>query len=199
MIKNVVFDFGNVLIRYNEFEMTLKYVRDENDARLVSAVVFDRLYWDRLDAGAISDDEVIRLSCERLPQRLHESAKEVYYGCIYSVPEIPGMCDIVERAKQAGKRTFILSNISEYFADNADKIPMFSRVEKCIFSAKVGHVKPNADMYEYLCRECGIKPDETLFIDDNEKNVEGARSFGIVAYHFDGNVKKLSEYLDSVL
>ena len=59
MIKNVVFDFGQVLVRFEPSYMVGQYVSDPIDAKLLEEVVFDRLYWDRLDAGTISNEEVI--------------------------------------------------------------------------------------------------------------------------------------------
>lgn len=199
MIKNVVFDFGNVLIRFDPLYMTEKYVEDGDDARLVAEVVFDRAYWDRLDGGTISDAEVVCLARQRLPARLREGAEQVYYNWIYNIPEIEGMGDIVRALRSAGYRLFLLSNISEYFADHAGEFPILSEFERCIFSARAGHTKPNSDMYEYLCVQCGIQPNETLFIDDNFGNISAARDFGINTYLFDGDARRLKEYLEDTL
>ena len=70
MIKNVVFDFGQVMVHFEPNYMVGKYVTDEQDAKLLETVLFDRLYWDRLDAGTISDAEVIEECKKRLPERL---------------------------------------------------------------------------------------------------------------------------------
>ena len=56
-VKNVVFDFGQVLVHFDPSYMVGRYVSDEEDAALIAEVLFDRLYWDRLDAGTISDAE----------------------------------------------------------------------------------------------------------------------------------------------
>ena len=71
--------------------------------------------------------------------------------------------------------------------------------EKCIFSAVYGVVKPQREIYQILCDECGILPEETLFIDDSPKNIEGAQAFGIQGYVFDGDVEKLKAYLKEML
>ena len=199
MIKNIVFDFGNVLVSFDPIYMTRQYVSDEADVALVSEVLFDRLYWDKLDAGAISDEEVVRYSCERLPQRLHGAVADIYYNWIYNIPEIEGMRELVREVKESGKGLYLLSNICTYFADHSHEISILNSFDKCIFSARAGHVKPHADMFEYLCAECGILPEETLFIDDNAGNIEGARAFGINAYLFDGDVEALRSYFRKIL
>ena len=199
MIKNVVFDYGNVMIRFDPAYMVGRYVDDSRDAELLERVVFDRLYWDRLDDGSISDAEVVEAVKGRIPERLWSVAEEIYYNWVYNLPEIEGMSALVDHVKdELGARVFLLSNISVYFADHAHERAELEPFEKCIFSAVVGHVKPNVDMFEYLCRECGIEPSETLFVDDSQKNIAGADAFGIKGYLFDGDSTELRRFVDSL-
>ena len=60
-------------------------------------------------------------------------------------------------------------------------------------------VKPNRDIFEYLCNECNIVPEETLLVDDRAENIEGAQKIGIIGYLFDGSVSSLRLYLDNIL
>ena len=71
MLKNVVFDFGQVLVKFEPEYMCGVYVDNEDDLKLIANVLFDRLYWDRLDAGTIEDEEVISEAKKRLPEKLH--------------------------------------------------------------------------------------------------------------------------------
>ena len=200
MIKNVVFDFGQVLVRFDPLYMVKKHVAEENDARLIAEVLFDRLYWDRLDAGTIPDEEVISLSKARLPQRLADKVEEIYYNWIYNLPQIPGMRELLKHLKEVyGVKLFLLSNISAYFAKHSGEMEILRDFDKCIFSALCKKVKPNKDIYAHLCSECDISPDETVFIDDNAGNISGAEDFGILTYLFDGDAERLKDYLDKLL
>ena len=67
-IKNIVFDFGQVLIKFDPAYMVSKYTQNEDDAKLLCDVLFDRLYWDKLDSGDISDAEVVAHCKQRLPE-----------------------------------------------------------------------------------------------------------------------------------
>ena len=201
MIKNVVFDFGMVLVSFLPNYMVRKYVSEpEEDVDLLCAVLFDRLYWDRLDAGTITDEEVLADVRTRIPERLWGAAEKIYNNWIYNIPEIEGMrelvCDIREKY---GVKLFLLSNISLYFAKHSHEISILNLFDRCIFSAVCGKVKPNEDIFEYLCTTCEITPEETLFIDDSEKNINGAENYGICGYIFDGDVARLREYLDKTL
>ncbi len=200
MIKNVVFDFGQVLVHFEPLYMTKRYIENDEEARAAAEVIFDRAYWDRLDEGTIEEAEVESGILSRLPEHLSKKALLAYRNWIYNIPEIDGMRELTRRIKrEKGVHVFVLSNISRYFAEHAHEIPILAEAEKCIFSAVCGHVKPHADMFDYLCRSCDILPEETVFIDDNEKNIRGADAFGIHTYLFDGDVKKLSAYLDKIL
>ena len=195
MIKNVVFDFGQVMVHFVPAYMVGKYVSDPSDAKLLETVVFDRLYWDRLDEGSITDEEVLAACRLRLPERLWRVLEKIYWNWIYNIPEIEGMSALVADLKQRGKRVFLLSNICTYFADHAKEINCLAAFEKCVFSAVCGRTKPSLEMFAYLCDECGIAPEETIFIDDSPKNIAGANAFGIEGYLFDGNVAGLRAYL----
>ena len=199
MIKNVVFDYGNVMIHFDPRYMVSRYVSDANDVEMLTPIIFDRLYWDKLDDGSITDEEVVEAVKKRIPERLWSVAEKIYYNWIYNLPEMDGMNALVAHVKnELGARVFLLSNISTYFANHAHEKRELDVFEKCIFSAEVGHTKPHADMFEYLCQECGIKPEETLFVDDSEKNIVGAEAFGIKGYLFDGDSVKLKKYIDSL-
>ena len=196
MIKNVVFDFGQVLVHFIPADMVGKYVTDPADSALLQEVVFDRLYWDKLDAGTITDEEVLTAVQARLPERLWSVARKIYVNWIYNIPEIEGMRLVIQEVKEVyGKQVFLLSNISTYFASHAHEIPILDEIENRVFSAVCGKVKPNADIYLYLCEKFSIAPQETLFIDDSEKNIVGASAVGINGYLFDGNVEKLRSFL----
>ncbi len=200
MIKNVIFDFGQVIIHFVPEMMVSPYVSDKDDKALLCEVLFDRLYWDKLDKGTITNEEVLEQCRTRLPQRLWDVADKIYYNWIYNVPEIEGMRELIVKLKEKyGVGIYLLSNISNYFVEHRNEFTIFEYFDKCIFSAPLGIVKPSFEIFDYLCKDCDIIPNEAIFIDDNEKNIEAAKKFGLNGYIFDGDVKKLEAYLDTIL
>ena len=199
-IKNVVFDFGQVLVYFQPSYMVGAYVSDEEDKALIEEVVFDRLYWDRLDSGDISDKEVVSAIKTRLPERLWDVSEKIYYSWIYNIPEIEGMSELIDRIKNRyNVKVYLLSNISNYFASHSEEIPILKKLDGCVFSAPIGIVKPNREIFEHLCKAYKLSPEETLFIDDRADNIEGALRCGLKGYIFDGDVNRLRDYLDSIL
>ena len=199
MIRNVVFDFGQVLIRFEPKYMVEQYVTDPADSALLQTVIFDRLYWDPLDRGTITDEEVLRLCRERLPARLHGVAKTIYDNWIYHLPEMDGMRELLTDLKAEGRfRLLLLSNISPYFSAHAAEIPILQFFEHCVFSGDCQLVKPERAIYEHLCRTGNIRPEETVFVDDSPVNIAGAEACGIRGYLFDCDTVKLRSFLKSL-
>ena len=200
MIKNVIFDFGQVIIHFVPEMMVSPYVTDKDDKALICDVLFDRLYWDKLDKGAITNEGVLEQCHKRLPKRLWAVTDKIYYNWIYNVPEIDGMRELIMKLKKKyNVRLFLLSNISNYFVEHAYEFSIFTLFDKCIYSAPLGIVKPSLEIFDYLCKTCNIEPSEAIFIDDNENNIASAKKFGLNGYIFDGDAKKLEAYLDTIL
>ena len=201
MFNNLIFDFGQVIVHFDPIYMTSKYITDEADITMVADVVFDRLYWDRLDEGTITDEEVKTAIVSRLPERLGTVAIDIYDDWIHNIPLIEGMYELIKQQKEKGKKLYLLSNISIGFAENYHTNPEVKKVldlfDGLCFSGKLGILKPNYEIFDYIKKEYSLNVDDTVFIDDSAKNIKGAEDYGIKGYLFDGDVKKLRKYLNS--
>ena len=202
MIKNIIFDFGNVIAHFYPEKLTSPFVSDEKTRKYISEVVFDRLYWDRLDDGTISDDEVKVEICKRVPEKFCEVACTVYDNWICSMTPVAGVKDVVFALKEQGKKLYLLSNISIGFAENYHTVPWIKEILDCfdglVFSGAIGMVKPDREIFTYLLANFYLKADECLFIDDSAKNISGAENAGIKGYLFDGDASALSATLTNI-
>lgn len=200
MIKNYIFDFGNVLARFDPLMLTKAHISDPDIVKTVSETVFDRLYFDRLDDGTLDDDEMKTELHQRLDKSLHVYADKVYDNWVLSMPPVEGMCELVRDIKESGARIYLLSNISRGFArkyKNCEWInELFSLFDGLVFSGVIGIVKPKREIFEYILSEYSLKADECLFIDDSALNINSADAVGINTYHFDGDADKLRQYIN---
>jgi len=57
MIRNVIFDYGNTLVRFHEGELAKSYTKNPEDATLIEEIFFSREYWSRLDEGTLTHEE----------------------------------------------------------------------------------------------------------------------------------------------
>ena len=198
-MQNYIFDFGMVLFNYDTKYMAGIYTENEEDRDFLERVVFDRFYWDRLDRGEIGDSEVIEAIRQRVPMRLAETAEKIYNNWIENLTPIPGMEDILVRIKNKGGRLYLLSNISIGFAENYRNVLSVYRVlslfDGLVFSGPIHMAKPDPAIFRFLLEKYRLSPEETLFTDDNPKNIEAAKQLGLHTFLFDGDSKKLLQYV----
>ena len=194
-----VFDFGNVLVYYDPRRLTLACIKNEEEARIVCPVVFDRLYWDALDAGIVSDDEVKEAFCKRLPDALCRQATEVYDRWIENLTVIDGMKNLVEKISASGRRLYILSNISRGFAEKYSSVPhineLLSVFDGLVFSGCIGITTPDKRIYRYLLDRFSLDAGRCVFIDDRQENVQAAISEGMKGILFDSGACGLESAL----
>ncbi len=196
MIRNLIFDFGQVLVRFDPDRITGAYVPDPDDRALLCEALFDRRYWDRLDDGTLTEEEILCKVTPTLPERLVAPAAQILRGWHRQLPPMPGMRELAAEAKEKyGVSLYLLSNISRQFVPHAGEFPVLRLMEGCVFSGAIGLVKPSRGIFAYLCNTYRLDPDECLFIDDNPRNIAGAEAFGLHGYLFDGDAARLRAFL----
>lgn len=203
MIRNMIFDFGNVLARFEPREMAAQFADSPDEVDLLTDIVFDRVYWDKSDAGTITDEETKGAVCARLPENLHKAACAVYDAWPTLLPPIEGMTELVKDLKARGYKLYLLSNISNKFADEYHTVPwlaeLFAQFDGLVFSAPIGLTKPHREIFEHLLTKFSLNADECVFIDDSQKNIDGCENVGIHGVLFDGSAaqlrKKLKEWI----
>jgi putative hydrolase of the HAD superfamily len=95
------------------------------------------------------------------------------------------MTDWLSAVRAAGYQTALLSNMHfDMIAHVRAKFSWLCDFDHLIFSAEVRAVKPEPAIYEHCLATLGVRPPETLFVDDREENVAAARALGIVSFHF---------------
>ncbi len=194
MIKNVIFDCGQVLIRYNETEIAAHYVDKLEDADLLGRVGMARKYWNRFDEGTLLEADYLEQVKEELPLHLHKAVENLVWGWIKSCPMIDGMEDIVRDVKKSGKKLYLLSNFNQRL--RTEPYPILKEFDALVISGEICMVKPDRGIYDYLLNTYELNSDECIFIDDNVNNIAMAQSLGIKGYLFDGDAVKLRTYLE---
>lgn len=191
MIKNMIFDMGNVLLRFEpELFMERAGVAPE-DRPLVLREVFRSLEWVRMDRGALREAEATEAFCARLPAHLHGAVRELV--AFYDRPMLgfDGMCDLLAALKAKGLGLYLLSNAGFSQHDYWPRLPESRFFDGTLISCDVGLLKPQPEIYRLLCRTFSLAPEECLFIDDSPVNVEGAYCCGIDGIVFHGDVSDL--------
>ena len=180
MIRNIIFDFGAVLVDWNPRYVFDPYFQDD----LVREDYFLRHVcnpeWNaQMDAG-----KPFQTAVEERIAIFPEWAKEIrmykdeWMGMMGEA--IPGMYELVLALKQRGYGLYGLTNwSSETFYKVEPQYPVFGLLDGKVVSGDVLLLKPDARIYRCLLDKFSLRADECLFIDDNPANTAGADAVGI--------------------
>lgn len=182
MIKNIIFDLGNVLIRFKPEEFVNKNIKKEYREKFFNAV-FKGQEWADLDRGVLEYSDAVKIFSEKIPECSSE-IKKLFDNYILDVLEpIEKNIEIMKSLK--GKyKLFVLSNFHylafDYIFKNWE---FFKYFDGKIVSGHCKLLKPEKEIYELLCSTYSLNPIECVFIDDTKANIEAAEKFGIKGIH----------------
>lgn len=196
MIRNIIFDMGQVLIRWDPEKMLEEYALAPEDMQLLNTELFKGVEWIQQDRGILGEQEVAGRVCARLPERLHDPVRTLVYGWHRRhLTPMPDMAELVRELKAAGYGIYLLSNASTALREYFPRIPGSECFEKLMVSAEEKLLKPQHEIYERLYASFGLNPAECWFIDDSPANVEGAILTGMNGTIFRGDVARLRREL----
>ena len=195
MIKNIVFDMGNVMIYFNKDIFLDQAGVSGEDRTLLSRVVFDSLEWARLDRGSLLEPEAERLMCARLPERLHDKVHYFVWDWDKPLRPVRGMAPLVRELKAKGYGIYLLSNAASRQHDYWPDIPGSECFDGTLISADEQLTKPQEEIYRLFLDRFSLRAEECVFIDDSVVNAEGAFRCGIRPIVFHDDIDELRERL----
>ncbi len=194
MIKNIIFDIGNVLAAWHwrEFYESFQYSPDVTE-RLARATVLSPL-WEEFDRGAMDEEALLDKFIENDPglekeiRRVRENIHDMLGRYDYAIPWLQDL-------KGKGYKVYYLSNFSrKAHQECAHVLDFLPLMDGGILSYQEKLIKPDPAIYQLLLRRYGLKAEECVFLDDTKKNVEEAvrqGMAGIVFYSRELAVEKL--------
>ena len=198
MIRNLVLDMGNVLMDWDPQALAGHFFPEPRQRMLAVKALFETEDWRRLDADAISEEEVLARMLDRLPRELRPAGRELFFHWHECFPPLPEMNRLAARWKERGGRLYLLSNAGLRFEQYCQSIPVFPLLDGWVVSAFVRQVKPKPAIYRTLTDRYGLAPRECFFVDDLAANVEGALAAGWQGQVFQGDVDRLWRTLEAL-
>lgn len=195
MIKNIIFDMGGVLIRFDPLYFIERLGVAGEDVQLLYREVFRSVEWVQLDRGTLSDNEAVDRIMQRIPPHLREATQKLVAMWDRPILPIDGMADFIRELKTAGYGIYLLSNASYRQHDYWPRVPGHDLFDGTLISADVHLLKPEAEIYHLMLEKFSLKGEECIFVDDNASNIEAAINCGIHAEVFHGNTAQLRHIL----
>ena len=204
MIKNIIFDFGNVIIDINPSATEQKFIdlfTPEGAFMVKSSGILEKY-----EVGGMQESVFLDLLSGYAPPSVsREDIKGAWNKMLLFIPK-ERLALLLDLKKQFN--TYLLSNtnathmnwIYDYLADEHD---INDWDEKYFHKAYYSHImekrKPNSDIFHQVLEEQNLIPEETLFIDDNSENIATARRVGIHGVLHDERILPLHKVINREL
>jgi len=188
-IKNIIFDLGGVLITLDRDEAVNRFKEAglKNAEELLSAYHQKGIFLD-LEEGKLSKEEFYEAVRKEAGKFI--SNETIDYGWLGFVKEVPEYKMVMlEELKRKGYRLYLLSNTNPVIMSWAH-LPAFSPQGKSIdeyfdklyLSYQIGYTKPHPEIFQFMFKDSGMIPSESLFIDDGTANIEMGKQLGMKTY-----------------
>jgi putative hydrolase of the HAD superfamily len=183
-VKNVVFDIGNVLVRWSPAEIVRLTFGESENVPTLTRSIFQSKLWLELNQGKFTEEEAKKAYQHQFDFSATEMERLFYY-VKHTQILLFGSLALLQRVREAGYRTYALTdNVIEIVEYLQAQYNFWSLFHGAIVSAKVHCTKPGAEIFGHLVSRYHIEPGESVFIDDVLRNIEGAKAVGFSAIHF---------------
>lgn len=184
MIKNIIFDIGNVLSNYRWREFLQDKGFDEAMISRIAEATVNSAVWCEFDRGVWTDEEIMAGFVKNDPdieKEIHQAFddfKELVTPREYAIPW-------VQELKAKGYQVLYLSNFSRKAEEECvEALNFMPYMDGGILSYRDKLIKPDPAIYELLLSRYNLVAEESVFLDDTLVNVEAAEKVGIHGIHF---------------
>lgn len=189
----VVFDVGNVLLRWDPRHLYRKIFDDEQRMEWFLSTICTAEWNIEQDRGR-DWEEAVALLVERHPE--HETPIRAFHDRWHET--VSGVFEdnvaLLQKLREAGVPTYCITNFSgPKFVEAQKRFPFLAGFDGVIVSGDERLLKPDPAIYELLLSRYGLLAEDCIFIDDSPGNVEGARKVGMHAIHYSEAVDLAAE------
>ena len=197
MIKNVIFDIGNVLMDFDWMGyMRSMYGEEAELIQSINKAIWSNGCWQAMDRGEMDGETATEVAMRNAPslekeiRKTLENAGKAMHRHDYAIAWL-------KEIRKMGKGVFYLSNYSEFAMDaNRSVLDFLPYMDGGVFSCYVKMAKPDHAIYECICRRFNLIPEECLFTDDMPANIKAAEECGLQAVLFEGYEKTYPKIME---
>lgn len=170
MIKNIIFDLGNVIINYNQEQIISNFSKNKEESIFIKEKIFNSQEWQLLDLGKINNDEAIVRIKEKNDKK-YIKLIEVFLHEWYKGQQInKDIVGIAKQLKKSNYNIYVLSNMAKETFEYFKSIDFFKLCDGIVISADENIKKPDERIFTLLLDRYNLKAEECLFIDDDDTN-----------------------------
>lgn len=179
MIKNIIFDIGNVLVDFSWREHMVEQGFSEECIEVLTRNMIQHPLWDELDLGIRHHTEVIA-DMKALSPEYAEEIKRYFAEPMGIIRPRSRSAAILSSLKERGYSVYLLSNYPAWlFELHSAGFDFMPYVDGMVVSSYVKVMKPDPAIYNLLLEKYSLDPAECVFLDDRKVNTEAAEQLGI--------------------
>ena len=179
MIKHIVFDCSDTLLRYSGLNALIDEVGDAPRATEIKAAIHRTTTWNPYDKGLMSEEGLRQEILPIFDDNDRPHAAWYLDNWLSNYSPLSGMHEIVAELKETGWPLYILSDFPPCFDVLTERFPnLFSMFDGVAVSYECQATKGDLGLFAYLQEKFSLDPSECLFIDDVPRLIENARSLG---------------------
>ena len=202
MIKNIVFDIGNVILNFDYKKFLDKYTTNKQEQEMIEKYVINSPEWSEyalIDTGYVTREDAIKIVQDRT-NHINDDLIERFWNTYNDYAYIDNnVLDLIKKLKNDGYNIYLLSNSNPYTHNSIKDSELFKIVDGYILSYIEHQVKPYESIYKPLINRYNIVPNESIFIDDNIRNVETANKLGFIGINVEAdNYNSIISSLDKL-
>ena len=187
MIKNIIFDCSETLLRFSAIDHLANLLGgDRAAAEKLHYTMFRSPAWHRYDNGRLPEEELEDALLPLLPESDREIGRRYLQEWVGTYSVIEGAPELLEDVRKAGYRTYLLSDFPPCFSVLWDQFDLLHGFDGRVVSYEVGYSKKDGRIYDILLEKYNLNPAECIFIDDIQKNVDIGEEHGIAGILFTG-------------
>ena len=179
MIKNLIFDYGKVLVDYDFEAFFRKYIPNTERCQAFTPVLYNEELQQMLDREERPFDVIMEDWIENHKEFEHEIRyfNEHYPEIVTN--EVEGMYELLTQLKAEGYKLYGLTNWCSKVYLTMAQFPIFKLLDGQIISSEEKVIKPEPEIYQRLFDKFNLKPEECIFADDRAENIEGGSRLGM--------------------
>lgn len=184
MIKNLIFDFGKVLVDYDFMSIINRFFENKEDEQEYCQLVLSEEFMNQCDKEEVPFEELIKEKQRNHPKYAREL--QLFYDSYsdFVTGEVAGMKLLLTELKQMGFRLYGLTNWCNKVHEVMPRYEIFGLLDGWVISSEEHLIKPDMAIYRRLCEKYALNPSECFFADDKPINIEGAKKAGMKAVVF---------------
>ena len=192
MIKNIIFDLGNVIINYNQDKIINNFTIDEDEKIFIKEKIFKSPEWKLLDLGQITNNVAIEEIQKRNDIKYNKLINIFLHEWYKTQPINKDIVEIAKKLKERNYNIYVLSNMAKETYEYFKNIDFFKVCNGIVISSHENVKKPDERIFNTLLTRYKLNPKECLFIDDDDtnKSYETANKIGILGRKVEPNDKQ---------